>query len=589
MGKRIAPMHGKALQAFRNNDFTPESAIAEIIDNSIQAESKNIKIQIEFAKPQGKNKERPNVMAFGDDGIGMDENTLEKCLVLGESTRENDRKGIGRFGVGMTNGAISLCTKIEVYSRPKQGNWNHVVLDLKDLDENGAPFINVIGEKPLPDNYKNLVGDYGTLVIWSNIDRIPSTFSSKELNHWLSRTFRKFIGKKIIQGKDLETGSNDPAITSVDNPNKLSIFVNTVGEKDVADGNIELSAFDPLYVIKNENRPTDELATLLADDAYDYDIHEIDAPSGTEKTGKIKIRISFTPESWRPIRGSGGSAENKKRYIPENEGISILRNGREVMYARIPAWTKKFEDVDRWWSAEIDFDAVLDFQFSVKNIKVGARPLLKMREFLQKHINLTRYAKVKEVDVIWKKASSESLSDGGSTGGHEDAKDGEEGVIIPEPPKPLTPEEVERQKEALKRKQLSEKETKEILEEIASKESPHILPYDSLKASPTENFIEIEPLGNKTVVWFNMNHQFFRQVYDRLVEIDTLANGSEDPVKSKLVELASKLKTDIDNLILSYTDAQNNVVKVNQDLADPLEKLMLNWSYCLTKLSKNAS
>ena len=570
-------MHGKALQAFRNNDFTPQSAIAEIIDNAIQAESKNIKMQIEFAKPQGKNKPRPNVMAFGDDGLGMDKDILEKCLVLGESTRENDRKGIGRFGVGMTNGAISLCTKIEVYSRPKQGNWNYVVLDLKDLDENGAPFITFAEEKPLPDNYKNLVGDYGTLVIWSNIDRIRSSFSSKELNHWLSRTFRKFIGKKIIQNME-----------PFDNPNKISIFVSTIGEKDVPDGNTELSAFDPLYVLENENRPADDTAELLSDDVYEYEIHEIDAPPGNQKTGKITIRISFTPESWRPKAQTGGSAENKKRYIPDNEGVSILRNGREVMYGTIPTWSKKFEDVDRWWSAEIDFEAVLDFQFSVKNIKVGARPLYEMREFLQRKINPTRYAKLGVVSDVWSKAKSKEITDDSTRGGHEGSKEGQDGVIIQQPPKPLTEEEKKKQEAALKRKEISEKETKEILEEIASEEAPPILPYDSLKASPTENFIEIEPLGNKTVVWFNMNHKFFQQVYQRLQEIEKLAQGSADPDKSKLVELASELKTDIDNLIISYTDSQNNLVKTDESASDQLEKLMLSWSLCLRKLYKNS-
>jgi hypothetical protein len=585
MVKGIAPMHGKALQAFRNNDFTPESAIAEIIDNSIQAKSKNIKIQIEFAKPQGKNKPRPNVMAFGDDGIGMDKTVLEKCLVLGESTRENDRRGIGRFGVGMTNGAISLCTKIEVYSREKQGNWNYVVLDLKDLDETGAPFITFAEEKQLPDNYKNLVGDNGTLVIWSNIDRIQSNFSSKSLNHWISRTFRKFMGEQIIQGQELP--SVDPSQILVDNPNKLSIFVNTIGEKDVPDGNIELFAFDPLYLVPNKNRASDETGTLLSDDGYEFDIHEIDAPTGSEKTGKIRIRISLTPKSWRPIEGSGGSTDNNKRYLYDNEGVSILRNGREVMYGKVPQWTKQFDLIDRYWSAEIDFDAVLDFQFSVKNVKVGARPLLEMREFLQKKINPTRYGKLTEVRDIWSAEKSKKHTGGSVVGGHEESKEGEKEVIKPNPPKPLTPEEKKKLEESLKRREISEKETKEILEEIDNKEAAPILPYDSLKASPTENFIEIEPLGNKTVVWFNMNHTFFQQVYDRLKKIDTLAQGSIDPDKSKLVDLASKLKTDIDNLIISFTDSRNNLVKTDESASDQLELLMLTWSLSLRKLYKN--
>jgi len=570
-------MHGKALQAFRNNDFSTQSAIAEVIDNSIQAKAKNIKFRIDFQTPIGKNKPRPFTMAFGDDGIGMDEDTLQKCLVLGESTRTNDRSGIGRFGVGMTNGAISVCNKIQVYSRPYQGNWNYVELDLKALDEEGAPYITIVEQKPLPEEYKDLVGDIGTLVIWSDIDRIRSDFNSPELDHWLSRTFRKFIGEKIIQDEEVS-----------DNPNKINLSMDITGEDGVPDGHTELIAFDPLYVIPNKKRPTDKIAKMLDAHTYSFDIHEIDRPAGTAKTGKITIRLSLTPIDWRQKEKGGGSTENNARYLYANEGISILRNHREVAYDHIPNWTTKFDLIDRYWSCEIDFDATLDFQFSVKNIKVGARPRKELREWLQKQINPTRAKKLKEIRDIWGIAKSEGITGGGVTGGHEGSVEGQGGVISPKPIKPLTPEELKKQQEALKRKQINEEETRKILEAIADPAAPPILLYDSLKDSSTGNYIEIEPLGNKTIVWLNMNHQFFQQVYDKLKEIDELAKGSVDPDKSKLIDLASELKTDIDNLIISYTDTHNNLIKTEEGISDPLEKLMIGWSLCLRKLYRNS-
>ena len=197
----IPPIHGKALRAFRNNDFDVESAIAELADNSIQAKCKNMRMRITFEKIAGKVKPRPAEIAFGDDGEGMNENTLQKCLVLGETTRENDRKGIGRFGVGMTNGAISICNKIQVYSREHQGSWLYIELDLKNVDSEGSPLVTYVKEESLPEKYKNLVGDHGTLVVWSDIDRISSSFKTGDLKHWLSRTYRKFIGEKIIENK----------------------------------------------------------------------------------------------------------------------------------------------------------------------------------------------------------------------------------------------------------------------------------------------------------------------------------------------------------------------------------------------------
>ena len=120
--------------------------------------------------------------------------------------------------------------------------------------------------------------------------------------------------------------------------------------------------------------------------------------------------------------------------------------------------------------------------------------------------------------------------------------------------------------------------------------------YDIQKGSSTDTYIEIEPRGNKTVVWLNLNHQFFQKVYDKLKEINELAEGSVDPDKSKLVDLASQLKTDIDNLIISYTDSQNSLAKhyegdqdLSNEMYDAIELLMINWSLCLRKLYRKSS
>jgi len=575
-------MHGKALQSFRKNDFDPHAAMAEVIDNSIQAmtkdgkllpESGNIKIHIKFEVPEGKQKPIPHTIAFGDDGIGMSPEILQKCLVLGESTRENDRDGIGRFGVGMTNGAISLCKRIQVYSKPRQGNWNYVELDLDNLDATGAPFITFVEQKPeLPNEFKHLVGENGTLVIWDKIDRIPISFNTPELNHWISRTFRKFIGEQIIElGK------------VVDNQNKISISITTVGEKDVTDETKVLEAFDPLYVIPSKNRPNDETAEIFNDWEVTMDVDDQMDPLNTkQKTGKIRFRFSFTPESWRKESGSGGSTENNARHIYENEGISILRNSREVSYDTIPHWVKQFVDKDRFWSCEIDFEAVLDAQFTVKNIKVGARPLHDTRELLQNEINPPRNTAISRLDAVWDAAKSKKISGGSVTKGHQNSKSKKKTTTTP---KPLSAEEKKQQEEALKKKEISEEETKEILKQLQDPNTDDILIYDSLKADSKDDFMEIERLGGKTIVWLNANHPFFQSTYGGLKELNELAEKSEDPIKSKLIDTAAIFKSDLDNLIRSYTQTQNSLIKTEQEgTEESLEKLILNWSLSLRQL-----
>lgn len=573
--KGISPIRGRSLQSERNNDFSPETAIAELIDNSIQAEAKNIKIRIHSEKPLGKQKKRPHVIAVGDDGIGMDGKIFQECLVLGESTRFNSRKGIGRFGVGLTKGSISVCNKIEVYSRPYQGNWNYVKLDLKDLDEKGDPYVTIVTQKSLPNEFKDLVGDCGTLVIWSDIDRIEPSFSIDELKHWIGRTYRKFIGEKIIENSKI-----------IDNPNKISL---TIDSED-GSGHQEVNAFDPLYVIPDPKKTNELTAKLLNDWTETFDVSDVDAPEGSPPTGKITMRMSFTPEEWRPNEGtSGRSTENIARYIDKNEGISILRQHREVAYRHIPSWSPVFKDIDRFWSCEIDFEPVLDFHFKVNNVKVGAKPLYDMREFLQEQINPTRRKKVQKVRDLWAINKSKSVSGVKLGGDHEKGESHESGVIKPKPLKPLTPEEKKKQEEAVKRRKISEEEQRQILLKIQDPKAPPIILYDTMKALPDANFIEIEPIGNKTVVWLNTNHQFFQNLYGRIKNLGDLSKES-NPDKEKIVNIASDLKTDIDNMIIGFTDSHNDITKsdVDENVSVTLEKLLINWSFCLRRLYKKS-
>ena len=383
----ISPVTGKNIEAERSNNYSPETAIAEIIDNSWEANAKNIKIRIKSEKRGTQRVARPTMIAIGDDGDGMDSKTLQYCLRLGQSTRFNSRKGLGRFGVGMTKGAIALCKKIEVYSRKKGGRWNYVVLDLGKQDQNGDPYITIVDEQDCPDEFTDLVGDWGTLVVWSDIDRIDTDFTINDderrgvvhegLRHWIGRTFRKYIGEKIIKKKKV-----------IDNPNQVNIFIDdgTTNEKVVA--------FDPLYVIPNPLRPNDDTAKLESEEVVEFEVSDVDKPDNPPRTGKIIIRLSVTPESFRndpDVYRRGGTAESKARYLPNNEGFSVLRNGREVLYHTIENWvpTPHGHPEDRFWSCEIDFESVLDHHFKITNVKVGAKPTYELRMHLQKKISPT--------------------------------------------------------------------------------------------------------------------------------------------------------------------------------------------------------
>ena len=182
---------GAALQSMRSSDFDVYSAYGEVIDNSIQAEAKAIKIKMVYRPKTPSLKNEPiEYIAFGDDGNGMPREILHRCLQLGYSSRFNDRSGIGRFGVGATLAAINQCKKAEVYSKQEGGKWLYTYTDL-DLITCSPPKMFVIPEpteKEPPSELRELCGaSKGTLVIWSKYDRQPADASEihEELAVWI--------------------------------------------------------------------------------------------------------------------------------------------------------------------------------------------------------------------------------------------------------------------------------------------------------------------------------------------------------------------------------------------------------------------
>lgn len=361
-----------ALLSLRNSDFDACSAVGEVIDNSIQADATTVRLLVAFKS----NRQEPiTSIAFGDDGTGMSSDILHRCLQLGYSTRYNDRRGIGRFGVGATLAAFNQCKKIDVSSKTIGGEWlhTHVDLDAITADPPRMKAIPTPSKRDLPDPHLELVGhDSGTLVVWSKVDRQPEPASKliEELRVWVGRTYRRFIWDGV------------------------RIFIN--GEV--------VQAIDPLYVTTAGTRfPDDPRAQEYEEILLPWPIPPEDRRDGGPEESIVRIRMSLLPEQFRPTEASGHRSHAKARSIDLNEGVSILRNRREVFYDIIPWWPGiPFRTIDRWWGCEISFDGVLDSLFTVKNIKRGAVPVREMKQAIKEKIEPTRHAALEQIRRHWK-------------------------------------------------------------------------------------------------------------------------------------------------------------------------------------------
>ena len=91
-------------------------------------------------------------------------------------------------------------------------------------------------------------------------------------------------------------------------------------------------------------------------------------------------------------------------------------------------------------------------------------------------------------------------------------------------------------------------------------------------------------MGNKTIVWMNMNHSFFQNLYEKIKKISELSTDSKDPVKGTLIDIASDLKMDIDNILISYISARNVLIKLDEINAESHGNLIYHQSKTLKKL-----
>ena len=546
----------QALLSMRESDFDTYSAYGEAVDNSIQAGAENIYLRFETEKIRG-NYEAITRLSFIDDGDGMPKEIIHRCLQLGYSSRFNDRTGIGRFGVGMTLGAIHECQKIDVFSRQsKNENWLSTCVDLRSIeeataDEDAEIDIKIPTEKEFPEWVIDLQPKgKGTAVIWSSYDR-QSENASKVIENtkiWLGRTFRHFIW-------------ND----------NVSIFVN--GEK--------VFAIDPLYVTTKDTQfPSDPSAELAVPIEIEWPVPE-DVASFEGEKDKIIIKLSLLPIEFRPNQGAGNSEETRKRHIHENQGISITRLGREVFYGAIPYWPGTqtwFAEIDRWWGCEVDFSPKLDRVFTVKNIKRGAVPNKELKEAIYDRIKPTVDHYLERVRDDFKQSietkRKEEAKKGEHKTGHEKAEN-----IAKKTTSDKTSKKVDDKKKAedelidrLKRERTAEEDE---AVRVKWRNQPFTIEEDLWKGA---DFFELKPLGGNDVILYNNGHPF-------MAHMKSLVDDLISQEDSHSRELGKQLKCLIDLLLIAYTKAES---KFSEDEHEEFfELIRLNWGQYLSSYLKN--
>lgn len=200
------PEASSMFETFRAIGYNIETAVADIIDNSISANAKSIWINFDW-------KGAATWLSIKDDGSGMNNDELIQAMRPGSKNPLANRssKDLGRFGLGLKTASFSQARQLTVLSKKQD---NPCVYWTWDLD-----YVNQTGNwdliKYLPDNFnENALADLasGTLVIWNDIDRVVKHFKQNDnssldkfmfimelVKKHLAMVFHRFIENKKIK------------------------------------------------------------------------------------------------------------------------------------------------------------------------------------------------------------------------------------------------------------------------------------------------------------------------------------------------------------------------------------------------------
>jgi hypothetical protein len=595
IGKRPLMGTDNILELQDNGYKSTVSAIAEIIDNSIQAGS--TKVEIVIIKNTTREHNEIEEIIISDNGSGMDKPTFDKALQMSSGTRSKATSGLGKYGQGLPNSSISQTKRVEVYTfQNEKLMYNHI--DLNEIFESGQAYLPDTEEVsfidiPIYNQHILKIEEHGTIVRWVHPNRInPKTARTLKdhINKIGGRLFRHFIsGFKTKDNKLIKT---DISI-SVYDFNGINYSKNEFLSID------SIKPFDPMFLMKNtqmnelfgeSNHPTSVLfdEPLRKTFTVDYNGKSIET--------NVEIRLSYCKAEERQRYGrNAGSTEFGKVYLRRNmtgtsgyNNISIVREGREIDCGNYGFISDVSDQRERWWSAEVWVEPIIDSIIGIDNKKQQASNIRSMdsEELSDPEVNeilkwISRWLdeNIKNVKSIINAQNAGILTEGNLGATVMGLPPGGES----EPGNPGTEEELNEaelnvvkiefiQWVSQRYPSMNSDEVEGIVDHALSIRDNHIFIKSDLGDTQLYSY---KVFGTKVLIEINYNHSFYRRFMQKFEE----GGSSDKSLRSIRLMIGSMVNGEIQNATQDkelLKDRRNVKNRMFESLDDYIEDLYSN-------------
>jgi Histidine kinase-, DNA gyrase B-, and HSP90-like ATPase len=166
-GHELVPSARRLIKSLRDLGYDFAQAVADLVDNSIEAGASRVNIDVEFEGDD-------SWVRITDDGKGMAPDELREAMRYG-TEREYHDDDLGKFGLGLKTASMSQCQRLSVATR-----WNRDRADIAayawDLDHiektNRWEILPIERDGLGPVILEPLKHTRGTVVLWQRLDRI---------------------------------------------------------------------------------------------------------------------------------------------------------------------------------------------------------------------------------------------------------------------------------------------------------------------------------------------------------------------------------------------------------------------------------
>ena len=215
------PDAARVMEGLRDTGYDFNTAVADIVDNSIAADATKVNIRISISPEQ-------EISVFiADNGCGMDQNELQNAMRYGSERRVNP-SSLGKFGLGLKTASTAFCRCLSVISRDTgsdevlKAQWdldyiidkNEWLLRWPSVSEDELDLLDEVAE-----------GSHGTLVCWERVDRLLRHYANRKtadtalnrietsLREHLAITYQMFLDHGNTAVKNVEIVLNDEPIS----------------------------------------------------------------------------------------------------------------------------------------------------------------------------------------------------------------------------------------------------------------------------------------------------------------------------------------------------------------------------------------